>query len=42
MINFVSAEAAASQVRSGDVLLLGGNGGMGVAEDVLEAIEARY
>lgn len=42
MINFVSAEVAASQVNSGDVLLLGGNGGMGVAEDVLEAIETRY
>jgi propionate CoA-transferase (EC 2.8.3.1) len=42
MIDLITAEAAAGLIRSGDVLLLGGNGGMGVAEDVLEALEARF
>ncbi|MCL4186459.1 MAG: acyl CoA:acetate/3-ketoacid CoA transferase [Rhodobacteraceae bacterium] len=41
-MDLITAEAAAGLIRSGDVLLLGGNGGMGVAEDVLEALEARF
>jgi len=41
-MEIVSATEAADLFGSEDVLLLGGNGGMGVAEKVLEALEARY
>lgn len=42
MIDLITAEAAADLICTGDILFLGGNGGMGVAEDVLEALEARF
>ena len=42
MAELISAAQAARLVRSDDVLIVGGNGGTGVAEPVLEALEARF
>ena len=38
----VSANDAARLISSGDTVIIGGSGGMGVAESVLEALEMRY
>ncbi|MFG1265053.1 acyl CoA:acetate/3-ketoacid CoA transferase [Xanthobacter aminoxidans] len=42
MISLITAEAAAALVRDGDCLIVGGNGGTGVAEPVIEALEHRF
>ena len=38
----VSADDAARLIVSGDTVIIGGSGGIGVAESVLEALEMRY
>jgi propionate CoA-transferase len=42
MVKILTAQQAAELVKSQDVLIVGGNGGTGVAERVLEALEARF
>lgn len=42
MISIITPQEAAKLVRDGDVLAVGGNGGTGVAETVLEALETRF
>jgi propionate CoA-transferase len=42
MIEIISAEAAARLIRPKDFVIIGGNGGMGVAEAIIEAIERRF
>lgn len=42
MISLITAEAAASMVKDEDTLIVGGNGGTGVAETVLAALEQRF
>ncbi|WP_159587149.1 acyl CoA:acetate/3-ketoacid CoA transferase [Chelativorans xinjiangense] len=41
-ISLISAAEAAALVKAGDVLAVGGNGGSGVPETVLEALEQRF
>ena len=38
----ISAAQAARLIRQGDTLIIGGSGGIGVAEKVLEALESRF
>lgn len=42
MITFISPQDAANLVKDGDVLAVGGNGGTGVPEAILEALEQRF
>lgn len=42
MISLITPEEAAGLVRDGDTLAVGGNGGTGVPEAVLEALEQRF
>ena len=42
MASIISAAEAAALVRDRDVLIVGGNGGMGVAESVLVELERRF
>ena len=40
--DIISAAQAARLIRQGDTLIIGGSGGIGVAEKVLEALESRF
>lgn len=42
MISFISPDEAAGLLRDGDVLVVGGNGGTGVPEAILESLERRF
>ena len=42
MIKCITASEAAALIRNRDMLMVGGNGGSGVPEAVLEAIEKRF
>lgn len=42
MAEIITAAQAARLVRGGDLVVVGGNGGTGVAESVLEALEQRF
>ncbi|WP_269498280.1 acyl CoA:acetate/3-ketoacid CoA transferase [Castellaniella sp. S9] len=42
MISLITAREAAALVKDGDVLTVGGNGGTGVPESVLAALESRF
>jgi len=42
MINLITAEEAAALVKDEDILVVGGNGGTGVPERILEALEKRF
>lgn len=42
MISVITPQEAASLVKDGDVLAVGGNGGTGVAETILQALEQRF
>ncbi len=42
MISIISAVEAAALVEDHETLIVGGNGGMGVAEPILAALEARF
>lgn len=42
MISIITPTEAAALVRDNDTLMLGGNGGMGVPEKILEALEERF
>jgi propionate CoA-transferase len=42
MLSILTAEEAAALVRDADTLIVGGNGGTGVAEAVLDALEQRF
>ena len=42
MVSFITAEEAAALVRDGDTLVVGGNGGTGVPESILESLERRF
>ena len=42
MISIITPEEAAALVSPNDTVIVGGNGGTGVAEAVLEALEARF
>jgi len=42
MISFISPDEAAALVRNGDILTVGGNGGTGVPEAILESLEKRF
>ncbi len=38
----ISADEAARLIKSSDAVIIGGSGGIGVAESILEALESRY
>ena len=38
----ISADEAARLIKSNDTVIIGGSGGIGVAESILEALETRY
>ncbi|WP_242444327.1 CoA-transferase [Advenella sp. S44] len=42
MINLMTAQEAADLVKNDDVLVVGGNGGTGVPESILQALEQRF
>lgn len=42
MISFITPDEAAALVRNGDTLVVGGNGGTGAPEAILESLEARF
>lgn len=42
MVSFITADEAAALVRDGDTLVVGGNGGTGVPESILESLERRF
>ena len=42
MLSIITAAQAASLVNDADTLIVGGNGGTGVAEAVLDALEQRF
>jgi len=42
MISLITPEHAASLVRDGDILAVGGNGGTGAPEAILDALEQRF
>src|SRR5258705_26790 len=42
VLSIITAEEAANLVRDADTLIVGGNGGTGVAEAVLDALEQRF
>ena len=42
MPEIITAEQAARLVNDGDMLIVGGNGGMGVAESILIELEKRF
>src|SRR5467141_1084504 len=42
VLSMITAAEAASLVRDADTLIVGGNGGTGVAESILEALERRF
>jgi propionate CoA-transferase len=42
MISIITPTEAAALIRNDDILMLGGNGGMGVPEKILEALEERF
>lgn len=42
MPRILSADAAAALVRDGDFVIVGGNGGTGTPEAVIEAVERRF
>ncbi|WP_137045272.1 acyl CoA:acetate/3-ketoacid CoA transferase [Pseudolabrys sp. FHR47] len=42
MISIISPDDAAALVKNGDILVVGGNGGTGVPEAILESLEKRF
>ena len=42
MPRIVTAEDAAALIQDGDFVIVGGNGGTGTPEAVIEAVEARF
>ena len=42
VLSIITAVQAASLIRDADTLIVGGNGGTGVAEAVLDALEQRF
>ena len=42
MVQIIDAQKAAELIKDDDVLIVGGNGGTGVAESILTTLEQRY
>src|SRR5262245_49493815 len=42
VLSIITAAEAASLIRDADTLIVGGNGGTGAAESILDALERRY
>ena len=42
MLSIITAAQAASLIRDADTLIVGGNGGTGAAEAILDALEQRF
>ena len=42
MLSIITRGEAASLIRDADTLIVGGNGGTGVAEAILDALEQRF